>query len=149
MQSGRTAIITACVLAALSLSAQAQEGSPPPQRSTKSGVYTEAQVTRGEETFAAHCQSCHTSTEHTGPPFLSKWGGFPLWDLFFSISTTMPQSDPGSLTPQEYAQVLALVLKQNGMPAGQEELPSDSVSLKAILFDTATAQPGNTRNRLK
>jgi mono/diheme cytochrome c family protein len=140
-------MISACMLAALTACASAQNGRPSP-RSSKIGVYTEAQAARGEETFAGICQSCHTKTEYTRATFSSKWGGRPLWELYFNISTMMPQNDPGSLTPQEYAQVLAFILKQNGMPAGREELPADSVVLKTILFDTVSAQPGHTRNRL-
>ena len=34
------------------------------------------------------------------------------------IANTMPQSDPGSLKPEEYAAVTAYILQQNGYPAG-------------------------------
>ena len=105
-----------------------------------SGVYSEAQAARGRDTFAGMCQACHTPATHTGPTFYASWGGRPLWELFDYLMANMPKSDPGSLSPEEYAQVLAFVLKMNGMPAGPRELPVDEATLKAIRFDTARAR---------
>ena len=65
-----------------------------------------------------------------------------LWDLFLYVSGEMPKSDPGSLAPHEYAQVLAYLLEMNGMPAGDGDLPTDSLMLKKIRFDTASAGSG-------
>ena len=44
----------------------------------------------------------------------------------------MPKSDPGSLTPAEYAQAIAYLLKINDVPAGDHELPPDGEVLKKI-----------------
>ena len=145
-------VITSALLMILTSALAGQETPPAPTRSTLTGVYTDAQATRGEETFAGMCMSCHPPTEHTGPAFLSKWGGKPLLELFLNIKDLMPKSDPGSLSPGEYAQVLAYILKQNAMPAGAEELPSDTAALKLIQFDTFPTKqnfPRNTRDRLK
>jgi hypothetical protein len=54
----------------------------------------------------------------------------------------MPKIDPGSLQPNEYAQVLAYMLKLNGLPAGQKELPADVAVLKSIRIDTALVKKG-------
>jgi hypothetical protein len=51
----------------------------------------------------------------------------------------MPKSDPGILSQKEYAQVVAYLLKMNRMPAGEAELPEDSMQMKNIRFDTVTA----------
>jgi alcohol dehydrogenase (cytochrome c) len=48
----------------------------------------------------------------------------------------MPKSDPGSLSPGEYARVLAYLLSLNGMPVGKDELPTDANGLKRIRIDT-------------
>jgi mono/diheme cytochrome c family protein len=116
-------------------------------RSTASGVYTIEQAARGEETFAGMCQVCHVPTTHTGPVFWASWGGRPLSELFAYISQSMPKSDPGSLSRGEYAQVLAFLLKMNGMPPGTEELPGDTVALKAIRFDSASPPAPGSRPR--
>jgi mono/diheme cytochrome c family protein len=150
MPISKVLIMAAGVLAASTGRADAQETPPAPTRSTLAGVYTEAQATRGEETFAGMCMSCHPPSEHTGPVFMSKWAGKPLWELYVNIKDLMPQDNPGSLSAQEYAQVTAYILKLNSMPAGAEELPADTVALKLIQLDTIkTGQPASTRNRLK
>ena len=100
------------------------------------GVYTAEQATRGESTYASICLSCHSVAEQTGSAFAKKWVGYPLWDLYDYLSTSMPQSDPGTLTPKEYAQVVAYLLKINGMPAGKDSILSDTTSLKSIKVDT-------------
>jgi hypothetical protein len=50
----------------------------------------------------------------------------------------MPKSEPGTLTPDEYAQVLAYLLELNGMPAGDVELPPDPEAMKTIRIDMAS-----------
>jgi hypothetical protein len=44
----------------------------------------------------------------------------------------MPARAAGSLSQQEYADVLSYVLKANGLPAGETELPADLERLKPI-----------------
>ena len=104
-------------------------------RSTTGGVYTEEQARRGEDTYASVCTGCHTSASHSGPTFFDPWTGRPVYELFAYLTESMPKSDPGTLTPKEYASVVAFILKLNHMPAGQQELPADSTALKAIRID--------------
>ena len=42
------------------------------------------------------------------------------------IANTMPQSDPGSLKPAEYAAVTAYIMQQNGYPAGTAALANSN-----------------------
>ena len=53
------------------------------------------------------------------------------------ISTMMPDGDPGSLTANEYAAVIAYFLRQNQYPEGGAELPADAAALRVILFPPA------------
>jgi len=129
-------VFAACSLSALAARGAAQSPPPDSMRSSMSGVYSEAQAGRGRETYAYNCQSCHTPSSHTGPTFVSAWGGRPLLDLFGFIRDNMPQNDPGILSNKEYAQVLAYLLQMNGMPAGSDELPSDAATLEMIRFET-------------
>ncbi len=55
-------------------------------------------------------------------------------DLFTTVSTAMPQDEPGSLTPQVYADVISYLIKMNEIPAGETELPADSEKLKRIVI---------------
>jgi hypothetical protein len=47
----------------------------------------------------------------------------------------MPKSDPGSLTPAEYAQSVAYLLKINDVPAGEHELSPEGEGLKKIRIE--------------
>jgi hypothetical protein len=46
----------------------------------------------------------------------------------------MPLDNPGGLAPEEYAAVIAYVLKLNQYPAGSSELPIADAALKLITF---------------
>jgi mono/diheme cytochrome c family protein len=121
------------ILLALS-AARAQKTAP--QRSTLSGVYSAEQATRGSDLYAGRCKSCHAAASHTGVTFEKLWSGHSLADLFGFISTQMPKNEPGSLAPEEYADVLAYILKLNDMPTGSSELEPDTILLKAIRIET-------------
>ncbi|HEV8195446.1 MAG TPA: cytochrome c [Gemmatimonadales bacterium] len=115
-------------------------------RPTRLGVYTAAQAARGRSIYLMSCASCHTQASHAGPVFAARWDGRLLWDLYRYVSELMPKSDPGSLAPAEYAGVVAYLLKMNGMPAGAEELSSDSTALKKVRIEL-TAKRDSTLER--
>ena len=104
-------------------------------RSTLNGVYAPAQAVRGAGVYELTCRSCHTPASHAGPGFTGRWRGRPLSELFAFIRNSMPKSDPGSLTRQQYILVLSYLLKMNGLPAGKIELPADSLALSRILIE--------------
>lgn len=107
---------------------------------TRSGVFTTDQAEQGKQVYALICVTCHTPVSHTGPAFTGKWEGKSLWELLDYIRTSMPKSEPGSLSQREYLRVLAYLLRMNGMPTGKAELTADSVQLKAIRVDWGTAR---------
>ena len=94
------------------------------------GVYTQGQASQGERTFERTCSACHDTGEFTGRRFRLSWVGRTAADLFETMSTLMPEGDPGSLTPDEYAALVAYVFSANGYPAGDEVLPSDLALLR-------------------
>jgi mono/diheme cytochrome c family protein len=108
----------------------------PPARSSADGVYTSDQATRGKDVFASACQSCHTPTVHSGPPFRAKWFGHTLGELFGYLRREMPKTDPGTMSDDEYALVIAYLLRINGMKPGDTPLAADSVSLHRIRLDS-------------
>ena len=99
------------------------------------GVFTRRQASRGEQQFQRTCASCHTPSEHTGRRFFGGWTGSTLGDWMGVVSVTMPDGDPGSLSPDEFASVLAFVLRETGYPAGDEELPADAAALEGIRIE--------------
>jgi hypothetical protein len=103
--------------------------------SVTDGVFTAGQASRGRQQFQVTCTSCHGASEHTGRKFEARWQGTTIGDLFELVSTTMPQADPGSLKPEEYASIVAFLLSETGYKAGEKELPSELESLKKIRIE--------------
>ena len=91
--------------------------------------------------YAMQCKSCHTPASHTGVVFANSWDRRPLSDLYQFIVTRMPKNEPGSLQPDEYADVLAYLLKLNDFPSGSEALPADSLALKKIRIEVGKKDP--------
>jgi len=121
------------------LSAAAQHSGEAP-RSASSGVYSSTQATRGRDLYALQCRSCHTPESHTGAIFDAWWGGRLLSDLFEYVQERMPKNEPGSLTPQEYVDVIAYLLRMNKLPAGSEELTTDVALLRRIRIEKLVAK---------
>lgn len=112
--------------------ATARDVIPDTLRTTLDGVYTLAQANTGKDVFAIACQSCHSPTFHATPAFRTKWTGRTLGELFGYMRREMPQADPGGMTDEEYLDVLAYMLRINGMPTGNDPLAGDSTALHRI-----------------
>src|SRR5215203_5984963 len=106
----------------------------PAAKTTKERVYSAAQAARGEQTYMSSCVSCHPPATYKGAVFLN-WQGRSLGDLLAFLSEKMPKNDPGSLSAKEYTQVMAFLLKINGMPAGRLDLPADPAALRGITIN--------------
>jgi mono/diheme cytochrome c family protein len=111
-------------------------------KTTQDGVYTEAQATRGQQTYAKACASCHgadLSGSGQAPAlgdadFNKEWDGQPLSDLFDRIHATMPADAPGTMQPAEVADVMAFIFAKAHMPSGAADLPNETAALKSIAF---------------
>lgn len=109
-------------------------------RSVWDGVYTDDQAKRGSKIYAEECAVCHgpeLSGGEEAPPlvgagFLSNWTTLTVGDLFERIRTTMPASNPGTLTRVEIADITAFLLSSNRFPAGKAELDRQTEVLKQI-----------------
>jgi mono/diheme cytochrome c family protein len=109
-------------------------GAAPPPTTTKGRVYSLAQASRGELTYMTKCVSCHPPGTYKAAVFLN-WQGRSLAELLAFLMEKMPKSDPGSLAPKEYAQVIAYLLKINGNPAGRADIPADTAALRGITIN--------------
>lgn len=117
------------------------------QASIWDGVFTAEQAARGERGYTA-CTQCHGRTlngaaddpdRKSTPPlarakFLRNWDGRTLATLFEYTKATMPQQNPGSLSEQEYVDVIAYMLSVSKAPAGDAELPPDPAALGRIVI---------------
>jgi hypothetical protein len=106
-------------------------GSAPVSEPVSSGFFTPGQASRGERRFNQLCADCHRTVEITRSWF-SGAVHQTTGDLMTVMSMTMPQSSPGSLSPDQYTDILAFLLRLNDYPAGEEELPADSALLATI-----------------
>ncbi len=117
----------------------------PQSRSVWDGVYTAQQADRGKALYGQQCSSCHGATLDGGgaaPPlagadFKSNWKGQTVGDLFEKTQTTMPADQPGKLSREQTADILAFLLASNGFPAGSKELPTDATLLAKIHIEAA------------
>jgi mono/diheme cytochrome c family protein len=98
------------------------------------GAYTSAQAERGLTVFKQVCSECHEPQDFTNADFHGEWNGRSLFDLYENVRTTMPDETPGTLTQQQYEDVLAYMLQLNKAPTGASEFRADSASAKTILL---------------
>lgn len=108
-------------------------------RSTLAGVYTSAQAEKGKTAFLNLCVSCHNLSTQSGAAFALRWGGHPLSELWVLVKDRMPIEEPLSYSPVSKAQIVAYLLKLNGMPAGATELPTDVETLQKIRIEIPSA----------
>jgi mono/diheme cytochrome c family protein len=137
-------VFLACLVAVRAGSAIGQE----PPKSVAAGVYTDAQADRGAVTYDTSCSGCHRSDLRggsgpalTGERFTRVYAGKDLKALFTKISTTMPRGDAGGLGEDVYLDVIAHVLRENGFPAGPQELDTDALDGVEVLPSKAKPPP--------
>jgi len=107
------------------------------------GIYTKEQATRGGVLYSERCARCHgpdltggeTAPALASPEFKGNWSGLSVDDLFERIKISMPQDNPGSLSRQQTADILAFVFSRNGFPAGETDLAREAEILKEIRFE--------------
>ncbi|MGE0464202.1 MAG: cytochrome c [Vicinamibacterales bacterium] len=109
-------------------------GAAQPARSVNDGVYTTAQAERGAKIFDKTCTACHDTARFTGAEFTSAWTGLPLKGLFDAVQT-MPEDNPGSLPPQEYADIIAFFLQLNQYKPGESELMGNAEAMGAVAME--------------
>ena len=125
------ATFSLCAMLAVVISA-----APDDKKTVADKVYSTPQADRGEARFKTSCSSCHTASSFSGGAFAERWSGQTLGQVFDFISNVMPENDPGSLKAEEYVNVMAFILRTNGYPAGETDLPTDAAALKNIAVDT-------------
>ena len=135
-------------------SARGERAAPLPQAATHStegsqsvwdGIYTEEQAKRGGALYSQNCARCHgpeltggeTAPALASSEFKETWSGLSVDDLFERIKISMPQDNPGSLSRQQTADILAFILSRGGFPAGGTELPREAEALKQMRFEAS------------
>jgi len=129
-----SSVLLSCLLAMFCSPLTAQDGVI---RSALDGVYTNEQADEGEKTFSNSCSNCHSDKDDplSGESFIGTWADRPLYALWEYTTTRMPYRTPGSLSPEEYAAVLAYILRMNGYPASETPLPHSPFEVADIDLD--------------
>jgi polar amino acid transport system substrate-binding protein len=118
--------------------------------------YTTAQARSGARVYAARCVQCHgANLQGTAAPgvagheFLTSahQNHWSLADVRSLVVDNMPLNDPGSLSPKDYAAVIAFLLQANCYPAGSRPFPTndDPSFAKIKVGPVAGAKPTNSR----
>ena len=132
MQRSLLLLCATALLIAVPLIADAQPAKP--------ALYNADQATAGAAVYSQACSACHgAQMEGVAAPALkgSAFGemaaaqGLTVQTLLDVIANTMPQSDPGSLKPEDNNAVTAYILQQNGYPAGSTALAKGAAGLDA------------------
>ncbi len=127
-----TAIAAALAGSAIALAAGQQPAAPP--------VYSAEQAAAGRAAYQASCASCHVADlggrneapQLAGGDFMNTWRNRTTKDLFDYMSATMPPGGP-SLSPDQYAGIVAYILQQNSAAAGAAALtPATAVAIGTI-----------------
>ena len=130
----------------------AQNGAP--RRTVWDGVYTEAQAARGMTAYGQSCAGCHALTAEgksplVGDPFWKSFAQKTVGELLEFVSTYMPNGSPGSLNQATYSDIVALMLKSNGFPAGTGELgPATIAGVQILPKDGSMELPANALVRV-
>ena len=140
----RRSVVTYSCLAVLAAVGLANAGTQDATKTILEGVYTLDQARRGERIYRQQCSVCHRdnllgNTVDGGPPlrglpFTTRWQSLSLETLLATVEELMPVEAPGSLSRQEYVDVLTFVLWANDVPSGDTELPTGSAALQQIMM---------------
>jgi polar amino acid transport system substrate-binding protein len=118
--------------------APAGDGSGQPATQSSEAVpplYTKAQAQEGAQIFAGKCARCHgenllgtAAPSVAGTDFLrtAKQNGWTLAMIRYLVVNNMPMNAPDSLSPSQYASVMAFLLASNCYPAGGKAFPTSA-----------------------
>jgi cytochrome c len=111
----------------------------PAPRTVWDRVFSESQAARGQALYKKSCTVCHRDdlTGSDGPPltgidFFIRWREHTVAEMLDEIQMTMPQSNPGSLSPQTYLDIMSFLFKFNGVPMGTTDLVADPDALSQV-----------------
>ena len=110
------------------------------EKTVADGIYSDEQATRGAAAFDGACSGCHrpdlggaNGPALRGERFARIFAGKDLKTFYTKVATTMPRGAPASLGDNVYLDIVAHVLRENGFPAGEQELTADGLSGVTVL----------------
>ena len=127
-------VVLASAASVVPVVAPAASGSPP-------ALYTADQAVAGKQKFADNCSQCHGDNLEgmSGPALRGKLfappkANFHVGDIFTIVSQNMPATQPASLPHDDYVQIMAYILQQNGYPAGSTPLSFEGATTSKTML---------------
>lgn len=120
-----------------------------PSPALNDGIYTAEQAERAWDPYIAECAQCHGNTLRgtpgapriVGSAFRNNWEGRSVAEFYDWVHANMPAGRGGQLQVSVYADLVALILQENGYPAGETEFdPADESLVDVIFTDPPPAQ---------
>jgi PQQ-dependent dehydrogenase (methanol/ethanol family) len=118
-------------------------------RADGTGWYAPPQVAQGRWEYSQKCGVCHgQQLEGGGAPalkgkdFTERWNGKKLSVFYEFVHADMPLGLGAALPSQEYADIVAYLLAQNGLPAGTERFTPYSPMDRVMDLAAAAASGG-------
>lgn len=116
-------------------------------------LYTKTQAEAGQQIFSTTCVGCHgANMQGTAAPAVAgnaflkaaKQNGWSLMQLRYLVVTMMPMNAARSLSPDQYADVLAFLLASNCYPPGATPFPThDEPGFANIKLGPVPSQPAD------
>lgn len=130
-------LLTACASSSVLPSSSPTPDSEPAEAGSEPGenllgFFSAEQAERGRESYRKACSECHAVSEFRGSDFEWTWRRRTAWSLYREVSSTMPEDQPGKLSTETYADIVAYLLSLNDYPIGSAELLPTEEVLAAI-----------------
>lgn len=109
--------------------------------------FSAPQAATGMKAYETNCASCHGEKLEggVGPALsgatlntLAKNTHLTVGDVYTFMSQQMPLNAPASLPKNQYAAIMAYVLKFNGYPAGSKELTASTAAGSKVVIHSKT-----------
>jgi alcohol dehydrogenase (cytochrome c) len=105
------------------------------QQPVRPGIFIADQANAGRAIYQSTCAACHLpdlkgtfeAPPLSGANFMNMWRNRPASDLFTRIRTSMPISNPGSLSDEEAVNLVAFILQSNGATVGSQPLTPETI----------------------
>lgn len=104
-------------------------------------LYTKAQAQQGKKLYRDSCAICHgghlqggAGPALTGSMFQQMAAAQDLTpkSLLGVVSQSMPKTNPGGLSADQYDDIIAYILQQNGYPAGSTKLTATESGMQSL-----------------
>jgi len=128
-----------------------------PDAAALPALYTVSQAKTGAQVYASKCASCHGANMQgvaapsvAGNDFLktAKNDGWTLAIIRYLVFTLMPKNASGSLSPENYAAVMAYLLASNCYPAGNTPFPTaDNPNFAKVKLEPVPGHPSGQNSQ--